>query len=81
LWADKEEKPVSLEATLKSDFFQVRQACYPNLCRLLLLLPVTLATVERANSALGFIKSARRNAMVQDRMNALLLLFCHSNIA
>jgi len=46
----------------------------------LLLLPVTSATVERANSALGFIKSARRNAMAQDRMNALLLLFCHNDI-
>jgi len=43
-------------------------------------LPVTSATVKRANSALGFVKSARRNAMVQDRINALLLLFCHSDI-
>ena len=48
--------------------------------KLLLLLPVTSATVERANSALGFIKSARRNAMVQDIMNALLLLVCHNDI-
>lgn len=83
LWESEAMKPCSIESTLKSRRVLVRKECYPNILRilkLLLLLPVTSASVERANSALGFVKSARRNAMTQDRLNALLLLFCHKDI-
>ncbi|KAI8497660.1 hypothetical protein Bbelb_243120 [Branchiostoma belcheri] len=50
---------------------------YPNLCKmlhLLLLTPVTSAGVERANSALSFVKNAYRSTMGEDRLNVLLLL-------
>ena len=41
--------------------------------------PVTVASTERANSALKFIKSDR-STMGQDRLNALLLLYVHKDI-
>ena len=48
---------------------------------LLLLTPVTSASVERANSALKFVKSDRRNRMGEGRLNSLLLLFMHKDIS
>ena len=42
--------------------------------------PVTAATVERANSVLKFVMSDGRSRMVEDRLNALLLLFIHKDI-
>ena len=49
--------------------------------RITLLAPVSSATVERANSALKFVKSDRRASTAEDRLNALLLLFVHRDIA
>lgn len=49
--------------------------------RITLLAPVSSATVERANSALKFVKSDRRASTGEDRLNALLLLFVHRDIA
>ena len=43
-------------------------------------MPVTSATVERANSALKHVKSAKRATMGEDRLNALVLLFIHKDI-
>ena len=43
--------------------------------------PVTSATVERSNSSLRFVKSGFRSATREDRLNALLLLFIHKDIA
>ena len=43
--------------------------------------PVTSATVERSNSSLRFVKSGFRNTMREDRLNTLLLLFIHKDIA
>ena len=48
---------------------------------LLLLTPVTSASVERENSALKFVKSDRCNGMGEGRPNALLLLFMHKDIS
>ena len=45
-----------------------------------LLAPVSSATVERANSALKFVKTARRSSMTEHRLNALVLLFVHKDI-
>jgi hypothetical protein len=56
---------------------------FPNvstILRVTLLAPVSSATVERANSALKFVKSDRRSTMGQERLNALLLLFVHRDI-
>ena len=44
------------------------------------LLPVTATSVERANSALKFVKTDRQNRMGDERLNALLLLFMHKDI-
>ena len=38
-------------------------------------------TVERSNSSLHFVKSGFRSAMREDRLNALLLVFIHKDIA
>ena len=48
--------------------------------KLLLVTPVTTASVERANSALGFIKSDHRSTMSEGRLNALLRLYVHKDI-
>ena len=46
--------------------------------KLLLVTPVTTASVERANSALGFVKSDHRSTMSEGRLNAQLRLYCMS---
>ena len=45
----------------------------------LLLIPVTSATVERANSALKFVKTEKRSRMGECRLNASVLLFVHKD--
>ena len=46
----------------------------------LLLLPVISATVELANSSLGFIRLPKRNSMTENQLSVFLLLFCRINI-
>lgn len=45
-----------------------------------MLTPVTSAGVERANSALKYIKNVHRSTMKEDRLNGLILLFIHRDI-
>ena len=81
LWRTADEKPTSIEDTLNHP--RVSSMTFPNIVsilNLMLLLPVTSAGVERANSALKFIKTDRRNRMQESRLNALLLLFMHKDI-
>ena len=47
---------------------------------IILTITATDASVERANSALRFVKTDFRSTMSEDRFNALLLLFVHRNI-
>ena len=47
---------------------------------IILTITATDASVERANSALRFVKTDFRSTMSEDRFNALLLLFAHRNI-
>ena len=42
---------------------------------------VTSVTVERSNSSLRLAKSVFRSSMGEDRLNALLLLFIHKDVA
>ena len=80
LWSEKEVKPATIAETLVT----VNQKQFPNvstILNILQLIPVTSSSVERANSALGFIKSNRRSTMTEERMNALTLLFVHKDIA
>ena len=60
-----------------------QQLLFPNVLqvlKLLLVTPVTTASVERANSALGFVKSDHRSTMSEGRLNALLRLYVHKDI-
>lgn len=75
-----ESIPESIEETLKvtNDRF------YPNIpmiLRLLLMLPVSAATVERSHSSFKQVKTKLRSTTTEDRMNALLLLYIHKDIA
>ena len=74
----------SLPSSLKDVFsMHLNPLSYPNMSRifhLLLIIPVTSANVERANSSLKFIKTDLRSRMTQSRLNALLLLFIHRSI-
>ena len=47
---------------------------------IILTITATDASVERANSALRFVKTDFRSTMSEDRFNALLLLYVHSDI-
>ena len=46
-----------------------------------MIAPVTSATVERSNSSLRLVKSGFRSTMIEDHLNALLLLFIHKDLA
>jgi hypothetical protein len=73
---------LTISATLKH-FSIINCTRFPNvttILRVTLLAPVSSATVERANSALKFVKSDRRSTMGQERLNALVLLFVHQDI-
>ena len=48
--------------------------------RLLLITPVTTATVERSKSLFRFVKNVYRSTIGEERLNALLLLFIHKDI-
>ena len=81
MWVNKVQKPSSIMDTLQNP--NSNPKVFPNIAHILkslLLLPVTSSTVERANSALKFVKTCRRNRTENDRLNALLLLFVHSDL-
>ena len=72
-----------LPATLQDTIKATNQLSFPNIARilhLLLIIPVTSANVERANSALKFVKTDLRSRMSQARLNALVLLYCHKSV-
>lgn len=87
LWVQFWESKASIEelpSTLSATLLQFNQKQFPNMAtilHLLLLCPVTSASVERSNSSLKFVKNVYRSTMGDDRMNALLLLFIHKDIA
>lgn len=51
-----------------------------NLLRILVTLPVSVASAERSFSSLNLVKSWLRTRMVQDRLNGLCLLYIHRDI-
>lgn len=56
---------------------------FPNITRILrlvMMLPVSAASVERSNSALKLVKTKLRSTMANERLNALLLLYVHKSI-
>ena len=82
----KKWKAVSPDALPKSwsaTALAANSGSYPNiscLLHLLLVAPVTSASVERANSSLDFVLTDRRSTMGQDRLNDLILLYAHKDI-
>ena len=73
--------PSTVEDTLKSVSGQ--EFLFPNVLQVLKLLlvdPVTTASVERANSAVGSVKSDHRSTMSEGRLNALLRLYVHKDL-
>ena len=80
---EKAEKPKTLSATLEHLTQKNIYQMFPNTERILSIIlttPATSASVERANSALRYVKTDFRSTMSEDRFNALLLLFVHRNI-
>ena len=74
---------VSLPSNINGAFEEANTLSFPNIQRVLTILleaPVTTATVERSNSALGYINTKRRSTMAQQRLNDLILLFDHKDI-
>lgn len=70
----------SLEKAYKAT---LQSGMYPSvsyLLKLLLTIPVTSATVERANSTLKFIKNDLRSGLSQPSLNALVLGYKHKDI-
>ena len=56
---------------------------FPNIVRILSIIfttPATSAIIERANSVLRYVQNDFRSTMSEDRINALLLLYVHSDI-
>ena len=83
LWSGiSEDASNTLPEKINSSIFSLKS--FPNIATILHVLsitPVTVATTERANSALKHIKTQKRSMMGQDRLNALLLLFIHKDIS
>lgn len=78
-WLNIEEAPTTLSTLIQA----TNAKLFANIHRiitLLLLIPVSSATVERGNSAIKRIKSSQRSTMGQDRLNALTLLQIHRDI-
>ena len=74
------KKPATLQETLKA----CKSSVNPNthtILRLLLIAPVTSATVEGSNSSLRFVKNVYRSTMREESLNALLLLFIYKDMA
>lgn len=68
----------SLPQSLVDAYNATNYSLYLNvyhILHLLLVAPVTSASAEKANSALGFIKTDLRSTMSQERLNDLIL-FC-----
>ena len=73
------ELPNELTDALKA----VTEVTYPNIStvlNVLLVTPVTTATLERSNSALAYVKTDLRSTMKEIRLNDLQMLFVHKDI-
>ena len=72
-------KPTTLQETLKACSSRLYRNVH-TIPRLLLITPVTSATVKRNNSSLRFVKNVYSSTLGEERLNVLLLLFIHKDI-
>ena len=79
-WSQSEELPSTPHETIK----KVDENTFPlisKILKLLMLIPATAATVEKAHSSLKFVKNDLRSTMSEDRMKALMLLYIHKDLS
>lgn len=82
-WELQAKAKVDLHCNIVDALVGVNNISFPNIQRVLtimLVAPVTAASVERSNSALGYVKTKLRSTMGSQRLNDLILLFVHKDI-
>ena len=75
--------PVHIPTNVSETLEVINSKSYPNICRILrilLVIPVTTANVERANLTLNYIKTGLRSTMSETKLNALVLLYVLKDI-
>ena len=79
-WSQSVKLPWALHETLK----KIYENTFPvisklsKLLKLLMLIPATAGTVEGAQFSWKFVKNNLRSAILEDRMNVLILLYIHT---
>ena len=79
----EETKPSKVAETLQKMKHDGTEKLFPNvfvILRILLIIPATNATVERANSALRYVKNSNRSSISEPCLNALILMYIHRDI-
>lgn len=80
LWSDGREPLTELSAAYA---YTLNSINFPNiniLLKILITIPVTSASTERANSVLKFVKTSRRTTMSQMTLNAMVLGYKHKGL-
>ena len=83
MWQHEKESSLILPQNLPETCRETSPNRFPNIARVLPLLmvaPVTTATVERGNSALRYLKTELQSTMGEARLNVLTFLFLHKDI-
>ncbi|GMH44532.1 hypothetical protein BSKO_12484 [Bryopsis sp. KO-2023] len=82
-WRVVKEEGGVLPSKVPDTLAQCNRMAYPSIhtiLQILLIIPVTTASVERANSSLKFVNTALRSTMTNLRLNALLRLLIHREV-
>lgn len=74
---------MSLPDNVRSTVQQTNSKFYPNIStilRLLFLMSVSAASLERSHSRFKNVKTKKRSVMSKDRLNSLMLLYVHRDL-
>ena len=74
---------IHIPQTLKDSLNSCDERLFPNIYTcldLLVIIPVSTATVERSHSGLKIVKSKLQSTMGEGRLNVLMLLYAHKDI-
>lgn len=74
---------LTLPDNVRSTVQQTNSKFYPNIStilRLLFLMSVSAASVERSHSRFKNVKTKKRSVMSKDRLNSLMLLYVHRDL-